>query len=158
MKSSGPAAERSTRRRVFAAWSIEIPATFDETFVGPDGYWHAWDEHRSVSLTSVVLTEAQRPVDAQRILRELPPLDGDPIDELPRGLVGRAASCGAPEPARASRLVAGMLAMDGRLLVATITADDHSWCRRTWLSIRGHDAPMPPASRTRASDRRAGCH
>ena len=47
--------EPTVERRVFEAWSIEIPAAFDETFIREDDYWHGYDEHRSVSLSSIVL-------------------------------------------------------------------------------------------------------
>jgi len=158
MKSAASPPEPTIRRRVFDAWSIEIPATFDETFVEPEGYWHAWEKDRSVSLSSFLLAEANRPVDAERILRQVPPLDGLPVDELPDGLLGRAATCLEPEPAGVSQHLAGMLAMDGRLLMATITAHDLAWCRRTWMSIRGHDAPLPPPGRTRTRGRRTDRH
>ena len=59
--------------------------TFAETFVEKDRYWHACDEHRSVSLTSMVITEDGRPVPADAIARQLSPvLDGTPVYDLPR--------------------------------------------------------------------------
>jgi hypothetical protein len=123
-------------RRVFEAWSIEIPMSFEETFVKDDGYWHAYDEHRSVSLTSLAIVDDRGPVDARRILDQLPPLDGEPVPQLPDGLPGSAVTAEAPQPARAARLLTGVLAIDGRLLIATITGNDGSWRLRTWLSIR----------------------
>ena len=135
--------ETTVRRRVFEAWSIQVPAAFAETFVDADGYWHAYDEHRSVSLTSLAISEEGDPVRASRIMRQAPPLDGSPVEEVPPGLLGRAATCAAPQPARASQLLSGLLATDGRLLLATVTSDDLEWARRVWLSIRSHAAPVP---------------
>jgi hypothetical protein len=134
--------EPTVERRVFEAWSIQLPAAFTETFVDADGYWHAYDEHRSVSLTSFVISEERDPVRANRILRQAPPLDGSPIDQVPSGLLGRAATCAAPQPARASQILSGLLATDGRLLLVTVTSDDLEWARRVWLSIRSHAAPL----------------
>jgi len=44
-------------RRVFPHWSIAIPAGMDETTVESGGYWNASDERRSISLTSLILTD-----------------------------------------------------------------------------------------------------
>jgi hypothetical protein len=126
-------------RRVYEAWSIEIPLSFTEAFIEDDGYWHAYDEDRSVSLTSITLTDQDgRPATAEEIARQVPPVEGDPFDELPPGLPGWAFTLPAIQPARASRSLSGVVATDGRLLLATITADDEAWARRTWLSIRCH--------------------
>jgi hypothetical protein len=131
-------------RRAYESWSIEIPLSFSETFVVEDGYWHAYDEHRSVSLTSMTVADQDgRPVSAEEIARQVPPVEGDRFDELPAGLLGWAYAMPTIQPARASRSLSGVLAGDGRLLLATITADDEDWVRRTWLSIRFH-APEPP--------------
>lgn len=152
--------EPTVERRVFEAWSIQVPAAFAETFVDADGYWHGYDEHRSVSLSSFVISEARDPVRADRILRQAaPPLDGPPVDQVPPGLLGRAATCAAPQPARASQLLSGLLATDGRLLLVTITSDDLEWARRVWLSIRSHAAPLqsPRGRRKGRARQRQGC-
>ena len=127
-------------RRAFAAWSITIPASFAETFVAGEGYWHAWDEDRSVSLSSFTITDEVGPVDAEAIARELPRSEGTPVDGLPPGLSGWAVQTKAPQPARASRALSGMLVADGRVLLVTITGDDLTWVRTTWSSIRFHPA------------------
>jgi hypothetical protein len=132
-------------RRVFEAWSIRIPETFSETFVAEDSYWHAWDEDRSVSLTSVVVTDKRRPVSAAALTRDLiqeMDADGTAIEDVPAGLRGRAWVAAAIPPARASMALTGLLAVDGRILLATITSDDLDWARETWLSIRSHPAPI----------------
>jgi hypothetical protein len=134
--------EPTVERRVFEAWSIEVPAAFTETFVDADGYWHGHDERRSVSLSSFVVSEERDPVRASRILRQAPPLDGSPVDQVPPGLLGRAVTCAASEPARASQLLSGLLATDGHLLLVTVTSDDLEWARRVWLSIRSHAVPF----------------
>lgn len=131
---------------MFPSWSIEVPAGFSETYIAEDDYWHAWDEHRSISMSSIVLTERGAPVSAARIVRRLSPLDGSPIDALPPGVEGRATVCDSPDgvEARASRYLSGMLATDGRVLAVTITSDDLEWAKRMWLSIRAHPAPLQP--------------
>lgn len=126
-------------RRVFALWSIRIPASFEETFVHGDDYWHAWDLNRSVSLTSIVVTDRGRPVRARKLLRTFPPLTGDRV-ATPPGLQGWAVVAPVVQPARASRAISGVIATDGRLLLATITGDDLGWTTSTWLSIRHGDA------------------
>ena len=143
-------AEPTVVRRVFEAWSVEVPASFAETFVDADSYWHAYGVDRSVSLTSIVLTDKGRPVSAERIARRIPPLDGSPVDVLPPGLVGRAATSAAAQPARASQALSGVLATEGRLLLVTITSDDPEWAQRVWRSIRGHPAPFPSRRERRA--------
>lgn len=127
--------EPTAVRQVFALWSIRIPASFEETFVHGDDYWHAWDANRSVSLTSIVVTDRGRLVGAGELLRTIPPLAGEPVP-TPPGLVGWAVAAPAAQPARASRAISGVIARDGRLLLATITGDDPRWTTATWLSIR----------------------
>lgn len=136
-------------RQVFPAWSVDVPESFAETFDEEASYWHAWDAHRSVSMSSFVLSDDRGPVSARRIARRLPDLDGSPVDELPPGVIGRATTAVAAQPARAERVLTGMLAAPGRALVVTITADDLEWARQTWLSIRTYPAPIPPLARRR---------
>lgn len=130
-------------RRVFPAWSIGIPEFFTEAFVD-ESYWHAWDDERSVSMSSLLVTDGRRPVTAVEFLERLPPMDGKPVDELPPGLLGVAASCPATPPARASRLLSAILVVDGRALIVTITADDLDWAHRVLLTIRPHLAEAMP--------------
>lgn len=127
--------EPTVIRQVFALWSIRIPASFEETFVHGDDYWHAWDADRSVSMTSIIVTDRGRPVGVRELLRTIPPLAGEPVD-TPPGLVGWAVAVPAAQPARAPRAISGVIAIDGRLLLATITGDDLGWTTSTWQSIR----------------------
>lgn len=124
-------------RQVFETWSIRVPESFQETFVHDHGYWNAWDDTRSVSLSSTVVTDGRGPVRAGRILRRLPPPEGTPV-AMPAGLAGWAAEVEVEPPTRASRAVTGVIVVDGRALVATITSDDIAWATSVWLSIR-HD-------------------
>jgi hypothetical protein len=123
-------------RQVFPSWSIAIPPSFSEAFVEDGDYWHAWDVHRSVSLTSLVVSDRDGPVTAHSIIEHFPAAEGRPMKGLPRGLLGWAVEIDADPSARASRALSGVLATDGRVLLATITSDDRVWARRTWLSIR----------------------
>lgn len=124
-------------RRVFERWSVEIPVALTETFVEEDRYWHAYDDHRSVSLTSMVVADDRGPVAPNKILREaLALLDGVPVEGTPPGLLGRAVAKDVTQPARASRALSGILAVTGRLLLITVTSDDPDFARRVWLSIR----------------------
>src|SRR5687768_10428198 len=129
-------------RLVFETWSIEIPLHFAEEFVEDGSYWHAWDECRSVSLTSMLLTDQGQPVPAQLIVKDLRPPFGTPIDDLPDGLLGWGAIGPAIQPAPASRVLCGCLAVDGRVLIVTITSDDLQWARGVWRSVRSWE-PWP---------------
>lgn len=127
------------RRRAFPSWSISIPASFEEAFDVEGGYWHAFGHDRSVSLTSMILTESDGSYpSAQAIAAQMSLIDGAPVTEIPGGVLGWAVKTDAVSPARASRLLQGMLATDGHALIVTITSDDGEWARRTWLSIRRH--------------------
>ncbi len=78
--------ERLVVKRPFEAWSIAVPSTFAEAFVEGGSYWHAYDAPRSVSLTSVLLTEDHGPVPTQSILAPLgdaAPPDLTPLADLP---------------------------------------------------------------------------
>jgi hypothetical protein len=152
--SSSTTTERTIARRVFSHWSIEIPVSFAETFVTPESYWHAWDEHRSISMTSIQVADANGPVNAKQITRELLPIQGESVDELPPGLDGWAAIANAIQPAKASRILSGILTSEGRVLIVTITTDDLGWARQSWLSIRHHPAPAPRSSPWRGVARR----
>jgi len=136
MQAVAPGREPLVVRQVFPTWWIAVPDTFADTFVAEGDYWHAWDDHRSVSLTSIVLTDRRgRPVKARRILRRLPAIPGEPI-ALPVGLIGRAGIIDQEPPARAARAISGILVVDGRALITTVTADDLGWAEAVWLSIR----------------------
>jgi hypothetical protein len=128
--------ETVVERRVFETWTIEMPSTFDETFVEEDAYWHAYDDDRSISLSSMLVESEDGPVRAESMLAVFPAFDGQPVDELPPAVLGWAVVADAIQPARASRCLQGVLAVDGRILLATITSDDELWARRVWLSIR----------------------
>lgn len=134
-------AEPLVARRVFGSWSIDVPESFNETFVLEDGYWHAYGEGSSVSLTSIVVTDGERLVSSAELREVFPDLPGSPVLETPASLFGRAAIEEAAGPAPASSVLQGLLAADGRLLLVTITSDDVEWARRVWLSIRHHAAP-----------------
>ena len=128
-------AELTVVRQAFPHWLITIPAAFEETFVEKDGYWHAWDAQRSVSLTSMLITDRRgRPVTAHRILKQLPAVPGERA-AMPPGLDGWALVIAQPQPARASRAISGIVAIDGRVLIATVTAEDLSWAAGVWRSI-----------------------
>ena len=136
--------ELTHTRRVFAAWSLEVPVNFAETFIKDNGYWHAYDEHRSISLTSLTLEDERGPVSADEICRQLRTtgeLQGDgPSDELPQGLLGWSSVAPAPSSSRASRLLQGVVVTNGRVLLATITSDDLDWAVGIWRSIRWRPA------------------
>jgi hypothetical protein len=130
------ATEPATRRQVFRHWSILLPAGFQETFVREDGYWHARGDDRSVSLTSALITDRKgRPVPARQLLGRFPPLPGVPVP-MPHGMDGSAAIGAAEQPACAERALCGMIAVEGNVLIATITAEDLDWAVSIWLSIR----------------------
>ncbi len=126
-------------KRIFPSWSIAIPDSLIETFDAEGGYWHAYSHDRSISMSSIELTEDGRPVAAHRILRQLRPTEGAPFDVLPEGLLGWAVTREAVPPAPADRMIQGMLAVDGRVAIVTITCDDTTWASAVWTSIRSED-------------------
>ena len=135
-------------KQVFETWWIELPAGFDETWVDEGGYWHAWDDHRSISVSSTILVdrETDRPVPTVEIIDQFTGmLEGEPIDDLPPGLHGAATIITTDGESRASRALTGYLASDGRVLIATITSDDLDWAKRIWRSIGYRPAPVRPA-------------
>jgi hypothetical protein len=141
-------------RQVFPTWSIEVPLSMAETFVNEGlGYWHAYAFDRSISLTSIVVKDGYRPVPAQEIVSRLPREDGTPFEEMPPGLIGWGCTDDADETARAGRLLSGVVAVDGHVLLATITCDDESWSRRVWLSIRNQPVSPVSAALARARQR-----
>ena len=70
-------------RRVFPRWSIDIPAEFVETYIDEDACWHAWDEVRSVSMTSVLIEDEHGPVGAGEIAQRLLPVEGAGLGGIP---------------------------------------------------------------------------
>jgi len=146
MKPTAHPTDSTVVRRIFETWSIEIPTSFDELFVAEDGHWHAHDPHRSVSVTSVLIADDHGPVSEARLVDEFWPnkdalLHGDPVGDLPAGILGWAVIASVEQPARAAMALQGILFAHGRLLVTTITSDDLEWARATWLSIRSHGVP-----------------
>jgi hypothetical protein len=130
-------------RRVFAQWSIAVPTCLAETFVARSGYWHGWAEDRAISLTSLAVDERGRPVPIDRLLATMPEVPGTPFDGMPPGLHGRAGYGPVEQPALASSALSGLIAAEGRILIATITSDDFAWARATWVSIRHHPTHAP---------------
>ncbi len=132
-------AEPMVDRRVFTRWSITIPVDMDETFVASDGYWHAWEADRSISLTSMIVADRRgRPVPMREILDRMPAMEGEGMP-LPDHLDGWAVVINVPDSPRASRAISGILVLDGNLLMVTVTSDDLDWATSIWRSIR-HEA------------------
>jgi hypothetical protein len=125
-------------RRVFETWTLEIPESFDETFVADDGYWHGWDDSRSVSMTSVVITAKRgAPAPTGPALVAMLSLDGDRLDGHPPGVHAQAVT--RIEEAEGRGLVhvlQGIIAVFGRLVLLTVTGGEPAWAVRTWLSVR----------------------
>ena len=131
-------AEPTIVRQVFPHWSITIPAALAETFVEEDAYWHAWDVRRSVSLTSMLIADRRgRPVTSRRILKRFRAVPGDRV-AMPPDLDGWAVVIAQEQPARASRAISGLIVVHGRVLIATVTAEDLAWAAGVWQSIRAH--------------------
>jgi hypothetical protein len=140
MRSVAASSEPTIVRQVFPHWWITIPTSFSETFVADDGYWHAWDVRRSVSLSSIVITDGGGgTLRKAQILAQIPAPRGKPV-AMPPGLDGWAVIIRPPKPMRASRAISGMIAVDERLLLATVTADDLAWAAKVWQSVRAGGA------------------
>lgn len=132
-------------RQVFETWWIGVPPGFSEDWVDEGNYWHAWDEHRSISMSSTrILQEDGQPVPATELLAHLVTLlEGEPVEDVPPGLDARATTIVVEPPSRAARALTGYAVADGRALLATITSDDLEWAKATWRSI-GYQASAPP--------------
>lgn len=145
--------------QLFEHWSISVPSDMEFETAEDGAYQHARQGRRSVSCTSVNLTEHDdTPVPAAAILaqiadRGLP--KGRKVAAGPRGVMSRAVIREVEPPAVASMALQGIAAADGWLLLVTITADDPAWCRQVWTSIHHHrHAPRPEPGRS--AERRAG--
>lgn len=138
MVTRAPHIQHTFERRVFQGWSIALPVGMEETFIADDGYWHAWSDDRSISLSSIVITDRRgAPVAALDILERATPIDGKVValsDDLP----GWARSIRLPKGSRANRAISGMLAVDGNVLLITVTSDDDDWSLWVWRSIKHH--------------------
>jgi hypothetical protein len=141
----------------YPQWSITLPTDLWTAVCSIETGWHARDDHRSVSLSSIGLTERGRPIPADRIAAQigtgfLP--RGQTVPDQPDGLAARAVFAPVVPPTVASRALMGVVMADGWLLVTTITADDEAWCRRVWRSIKHHpDGPaVHPSVRGRRHD------
>jgi hypothetical protein len=152
----------SATRRIFPAWTICYPVHLQETFDSKNDYWHAWDEERSISLTSIALTSrvGHRAITEPEALEQIQAAAsgifvGEPIKEMPPGLRGRATIGLTIQPAGASTALTGMLAAPGRILIATITSDDLDWVRFTWRSIRHFAAPLQSRAERREARQQA---
>jgi hypothetical protein len=138
MADGRPSLDTSEIIQVFTHWSIEVPTCFSTAFVAPEGYWHGWAADRSISLTSLTVDDGGRPIPIDLLLATMPEVPGTPVDRMPPDLQGRAAYGPVEQPAPASSALCGLIAAEGRILIATITSDDYAWARATWLSIRHH--------------------
>lgn len=130
--------------QVFPSWSVIVPRSLtptDPETAAEDGYWHARDEHRSVSLTSLLIIDGSNgdAIPAATIVGQVAPRvlpRGRRVAEQPAGLPCRAVFAKRAGSGVASHALQGIVAGDGVALIATITSDDEAWCRRVWSSIR----------------------
>ena len=143
-------------RQVFETWWISVPPEFEETWVEEGAYWHAWDRHRSVSVSSTVLTDdAGRPAPPDEVMAMVgAAIEGEPVEGGPPGLLSRAAIIRTDRGSRASRALSGMIVVEGRVLVATIASDDIDWAVRIWTSIGYRPSPVPNRAARRAQRHR----
>jgi hypothetical protein len=151
MSTTSSGFELHVMRHIFPSWALAIPYAFQETHETDGDYWHAWDEHRSVSLSSIRCMDGRRPVTAreliERFTREeaVPDATGPTIDP-PRGIVGWGVEIDTPPDSRASRAITGFLAVDGCVAIVTITSDDLRWARMVWDSVTPVGAGAPEGS------------
>ncbi len=110
----------------------------EETFIAEDAYWHAWSDDRSISLSSIVLTDERGdPVPALDIVERMTPIDGEAVPH-PNDLPGWARSITLPKGSRADHAISGILAVDGTVLLITVTSEDADWNLSVWRSIKHH--------------------
>jgi len=121
------------RSQPFQSWTIEIPGSFSSTF--EDDVWVAWDDSRSVRLTSLTVRAKDGSALSARELVGATPVPREPIgpgDPKVEGLAGIGKDEATGDP-----VVQGVVATRGELLIVTIVfGDDESWGLATWHSIR----------------------
>jgi hypothetical protein len=135
-------------RRVFPSWSVGVPESLSET-VAQEGYWHAYDGNRSVSMTSVVVHDKHGPVSARKLAAEYMAVAGTPVPDRPPGLDGRAVLRTEVLNGETKNVLQGLLAATGTVLLITITGADLAWAMGTWLSVRHHPQAQPRRRRRR---------
>jgi hypothetical protein len=136
--------QTAIERKVSDSWSLAVPATFHETAVEDEAYWHGADRRRSISTTSLLILDEHGAVPVPSLMAVFGGIAAEtpgasPVKELPPGLAGWAMIAPALQPAVADSTLSGMVFVDGQALIVTITSDDLDWARRTWQSIRYHD-------------------
>jgi hypothetical protein len=147
------AAELTVVRQVFPTWSVRIPLGLSESFDTEGAYWNAADSRRSVSLTSIVLTDRRgRVVPARKVLRACPPMAGKRVGPPP-DLAGWGVIIEDVESPIGSKAISGIIVADGRVLIATVTSDDLDWAASVWDSIRYDDPDSPLPDRRTADER-----
>ena len=140
-------------RQVFETWWIGVPFGFEETWVDEGSYWHAWDGHRSISMSSTrILQDDGQPVPAAELIAQLGEmLEGEPVVDLPPGLDARATTIVVEPPTRATRALTGYVVADGRALLTTITSDALDWAKSIWRTIGYREsAPAHPSASPRS--------
>ena len=146
--------ELTVDRRVFSGWSIAVPIGMEEAFIADDGYWHAWSEGRTISLSSIVLTDRRGDaVPARKILAKTPPMEGEET-AVPNDLPGWARSIERPDVSPGARAISGILVVDGNVLLATVSSEDPDWNRSVWRSIRHQPGAATRLRRRHAKRRR----
>jgi hypothetical protein len=134
---------RPVVRRHPGGWSIRIPGHFVEAHDENDGHWRAFDEARTVHLSTYVC-DRSRARTAQQVLDNGPPFEAAPLrrlnhrdgDVVARGVLRRYTDEGTNE----ERLqVQGLSAVTGRMALITIDfaeETDVDWAIELWKSVR----------------------
>jgi hypothetical protein len=125
---------------VTEGWSITVPGDFADTFEGDGSTLLLFDATRSVRVTTFTATRDDgSPVPAAKLIASEHASDRTPIEiPLANGVLSKASIGDSATDGEAHRLLSGCAAVDGRLVIATIThpdASDDAWARAVFATL-----------------------
>jgi hypothetical protein len=136
-------ADEPLRVQVTPTWSIAIPRDFKRVDNGDS--WQAFDQHRSVYLSSLSIGDSDghstTPTDISELGARV--LGKDIADGIVERGAGRLRGQAAVHSTSAGLELKGFVATEGRVAVCVIHADDvrfKAWAIDVWKSIDGPDA------------------
>lgn len=128
----------SVKVNVVAGWSLDIPGSFAEEWDEEGKTWNAWEEGRSIWLSSFSMGAERSAEECLQLLQA--PGDGERLDLGGSEQIGQA-TWGPGE--KGDWQLQAVTATKGGAALLTIVVDDDAdkdWAIRTWHSLR-HAAP-----------------
>lgn len=136
---------RDVRVDLTSGWSILVPGSFAEAWEDDGGTWVAWDQTRTVRVTTLSIGAKGAPAEPEAILGPSKPDDAavQRFDYRDRWLLGRASLVPTEENGKRFWRLTGESAIPGGLGIVTVFFDDEAdrdWALGTWKSL-AHPAP-----------------